>query len=397
MCQWREAANRIRSLSHVYVHIVCDCDLIMVLRRFRNSPSMVRLMNPRLCLLWCGGAALVLLLLLATRAKEDEVQGFGDPVKGAARALHQAAAAFLPPPAPPGVSPPLLQKQQDVDRTSAGASGCSRGKWVEGLPPLYIITPTYPRAEQIPELTRTAQTLMNVPNVVWIVSEDAAVPTQAVVSYLNETGLKTVYRRVMMPDKYQKVKNKPRGVANRLSGLEYIRENAKDGVFYFADDDNSYDIRLFEQMRWTRKVSMFPVGLVTKLGVSSPIVRAGRVVGFYDGWISKRRFPCDMAGFAVNVQYFLERPKATMPFKVGFEEDGFLRSLGIKAHEIEPLAFNCTKIWVWHTQTKKNQPALPVVQNKMTVGTNLDVLKTKLWKGNGTVQGKVPSNGIKMV
>ncbi|XP_047480120.1 galactosylgalactosylxylosylprotein 3-beta-glucuronosyltransferase P-like isoform X1 [Penaeus chinensis] len=369
--------------------------LCMMQRRLRNSPSMVRLMNPRLCLLWCGGAVLVLLLLLATRPKEDEMEGFGDPVKGAARALHQAAAALLPP--PPGVSPPLLQKPQDADRTAAGASSCARGKWIEGLPPLYIITPTYPRAEQVPELTRTAQTLMNVPNVVWIVSEDAPVPTQAVVNYLNETGLKTVYRRVMMPDRYQKVKNKPRGVANRLSGLEYIRENAKDGVFYFADDDNTYDIKLFEQMRWTQRVSMFPVGLVTKLGVSSPIVRDGRVVGFYDGWISKRRFPCDMAGFAVNVQYFLERPKATMPFKVGFEEDGFLRSLGIKAHEIEPLAFNCTKIWVWHTQTKKNQPALPVVQNKMTVGTNLDVLKTKLWRGNGTTQGKVPSNGIKMV
>lgn len=55
------------------------------------------------------------------------------------------------------------------------------------------------------------------------------------------------------------------------------------------------------------------------------------------------------------------------------------------------------QIWVWHTQTKKNQPALPVVQNKMTVGTNLDILKTKLWRGNGTTQGKVPSNGIKMV
>lgn len=68
---------------------------------------MVRLMNPRLCLLWGGGAVLVLLLLLATRPKEDEVEGFGDPVKGAARALHQAAAALLPP--PPGVSPPLLQ------------------------------------------------------------------------------------------------------------------------------------------------------------------------------------------------------------------------------------------------------------------------------------------------
>ena len=51
-----------------------------------------------------------------------------------------------------------------------------------------------------------------------------------------------------MPVKYQNAKNKPRGVANRLAGLDWIRENAKDGVFYFADDDNTYDIRLFEQV-----------------------------------------------------------------------------------------------------------------------------------------------------
>lgn len=133
-------------------------------------------------------------------------------------------------------------------------------------------------------------------------------------------------------------------------------------------------------MRWTERVSMFPVGLVTKLGVSTPIVREGRVVGFYDGWIAKRKFPVDMAGFAVNVAFLLQHPEASMPFKVGYEEDGFLLSLGIAAADIEPLAFNCTKIWVWHTQTKKNDPATSVTQNNATIGTNLDVIKDLLWK-----------------
>ncbi|MPC79782.1 Galactosylgalactosylxylosylprotein 3-beta-glucuronosyltransferase P [Portunus trituberculatus] len=56
----------------------------------------------------------------------------------------------------------------------------------------------------------------------------------------------------------------------------------------------------------TRQVSMFPVGLVTRLGVSTPIVSSGKLVGFYDGWIAGRRFPVDMAGFAVNVQFYLQ-------------------------------------------------------------------------------------------
>ena len=66
---------------------------------------------------------------------------------------------------------------------------------MDDLPPLYIVTPTYPRAEQIPELTRTAQTLLNVPNVVWLVSEDAEKPTPAVITYLNESILNSVYLR----------------------------------------------------------------------------------------------------------------------------------------------------------------------------------------------------------
>ena len=44
------------------------------------------------------------------------------------------------------------------------------------------------------------------------------------------------------------------------------------------------------------------MGLVSRLGVSSPIVKAGRIVGFLDGWIGNRLFPVDMAGFAVNIR-----------------------------------------------------------------------------------------------
>lgn len=56
--------------------------------------------------------------------------------------------------------------------------------------PLYIVTPTYRRPEQIPELTRMAHTLMLVKNVHWLVIEDAAVATKQVTKLLERTGLK---------------------------------------------------------------------------------------------------------------------------------------------------------------------------------------------------------------
>lgn len=52
-----------------------------------------------------------------------------------------------------------------------------------------------------------------------------------------------------MPAKYRKNKVKPRGVSNRNRGLDWIRANATEGVLYFADDDNTYDIEIFEEVR----------------------------------------------------------------------------------------------------------------------------------------------------
>ena len=75
-----------------------------------------------------------------------------------------------------------------------------------------------------------------------------------------------------------------------------------------------------------------------------------------------------MAGFAVNLQLFLSRPKATMPYKKGYEEDYFIKSLGIHLDDLEPKANNALRfesipiiiifnnyilrqILVWHTNT----------------------------------------------
>ena len=41
----------------------------------------------------------------------------------------------------------------------------------------------------------------------------------------------------------------------------------------------------------SRGVSVFPVGLVLKYGVSSPILKDGRVTGFYDAFQAGRKVP----------------------------------------------------------------------------------------------------------
>uniref|UniRef100_D3YY32 Galactosylgalactosylxylosylprotein 3-beta-glucuronosyltransferase n=2 Tax=Mus musculus TaxID=10090 RepID=D3YY32_MOUSE len=49
-------------------------------------------------------------------------------------------------------------------------------------------------------------------------------------------------------------------------------------------------------MRTTRKVSVWPVGLVGGRRYERPLVKNGKVVGWYTGWREDRPFAIDMAG-----------------------------------------------------------------------------------------------------
>ena len=94
----------------------------------------------------------------------------------------------------------------------------------------------------------------------------------------------------------------------KFNNVVFIHIQIKDdsGVIYFADDDNTYDERLFLEIRKTKKISVFPVGLLSGRPVSTPVVKNGEIVDFYEGWIGGREFPIDMAGFAFTVKVLKE-------------------------------------------------------------------------------------------
>ncbi|XP_058818905.1 galactosylgalactosylxylosylprotein 3-beta-glucuronosyltransferase S [Topomyia yanbarensis] len=248
---------------------------------------------------------------------------------------------------------------------------------------IYFVTPTYPRREQAAEITRLGQTLMHVPHLHWIVADDTDNCNQFLNQLLKKFGIPYTHIASPMPEFYRTKKLVPRGVANRRAALSWIRNNnKKTGVLYFGDDDNTFDLKLFSEIRSTKKVSMFPVGLIGDYAVSTPIVKNGMVQGFFDSWPAKRKWPVDMAGFAVSLDYMARSSNVTMPYKAGYEEDEFLKSIGLKMQDIEPKANNCTEILVWHTQTKNNKPpkiriSSGALQNdKINLGVLLKQLET---------------------
>lgn len=99
------------------------------------------------------------------------------------------------------------------------------------------------------------------------------------------------------------------------------------------------------QMRDTKGVSVWPVGLVGGMRFESPVVEGGKVVRFHTGWRPNRPFPIDMASFAVSLQLILTNPDAHFDgnAQMGFLESSFLQGL-ITMEELEPKADMCTKV-----------------------------------------------------
>lgn len=86
-----------------------------------------------------------------------------------------------------------------------------------------------------------------------------------------------------------------RGLDQRNAALDYIRDNKIEGVVYFCDDDNAYELRLFAHLRSVTKLSLFAVGGISRYGYEGPTVDENGVVS---GWISSfrgsRKYPVGM-------------------------------------------------------------------------------------------------------
>lgn len=118
----------------------------------------------------------------------------------------------------------------------------------ENMPTIFAITPTFARDEQKSYLTRLSQTFLHVRKFHWIVIEDSKSKTQLVRNLLAKTGLNHTHLNIATPHGQSWLS----GDIQRNRGLSWIRETLGQcdirGVVVFANDDNTYDLRIFEEV-----------------------------------------------------------------------------------------------------------------------------------------------------
>ncbi|KTG42719.1 hypothetical protein cypCar_00026152 [Cyprinus carpio] len=259
-----------------------------------------------------------------------------------------------------------LQKLQEHIKTSELSKKTD-------VPRIYVITPTYARLVQKAELTRLSHTFLHVPQLHWIVVEDAPQPTPLVTDFLAASGLTYTHLYKLTP-KDRKLQEgdpswlKPRGAEQRNEGLRWLREMgaAAKGKEAAALEE--------AVMRYTYRVSVWPVGLVGGMKFERPVVEDGKVVRFHTGWRPNRPFPIDMAGFAVSLRLVLTNPQARFDgdAQMGFLESSFLQHL-VTLDDLEPKADLCTKVLVWHTRTEKPKMKREDALQKQGLGSDPDV------------------------
>ncbi len=121
------------------------------------------------------------------------------------------------------------------------------------LETLFAITPTYARDTQKVDLTSLCQTIMHVKDIVWIVVEDSENKTALVSNLLKRCQVPSVHLNILTTKGEES-----RGVAQRNAGLKWIRDFCSgtncNGSVYFMDDDNKYDLRLFDEVSFANPV-----------------------------------------------------------------------------------------------------------------------------------------------
>ena len=231
---------------------------------------------------------------------------------------------------------------------------------------------TFPHRLQIFKLQHCARILVTVPNVLWLLGEDAASPSAEVSALLASTGLP--YRHIAVGP------TRKGGNQQRNALLELVRRERLEGIVYNMDDDNGYAPSLWSELRRLRPMR---VGvLAVRRGVYPPagcdgvfeslhhtrwthrehmIERptydnaTGHFLGFESGWCDPgawlwshegpRTFCVDMGGFAFDAA-LLQRVSAPRVWNYSRHggESEFISALipGGVAEDLQPLA-NCAR------------------------------------------------------
>jgi hypothetical protein len=212
---------------------------------------------------------------------------------------------------------------------------------------IIVVTPTYKRAEQLQYLRRCLGTFSQIPNLIWIIVEDSKQKSNEICLMLDKSEIRFLHLCIGPTERW--------GNSQRDLGLDYIVNQNLKGVVYLADDDNYYELKLFDEIRKTRRVAILPVGHLGPLEVERPIVRRGEVVQWHADW-TQRKYPVNMAGFAFSAALLHALKKPYWIEELWGGETEFLERIINREDEIEFLCDDCKQCYVWHNQPLNEKP-----------------------------------------
>ncbi|KAK7410370.1 hypothetical protein VNO78_01101 [Psophocarpus tetragonolobus] len=262
-------------------------------------------------------------------------------------------------------------------------SQISENPYLESQKLLIIVTPTYNHPFQAYYLHRLSQTLKLVPPpLLWIVVEMTS-QSEETADILRSSGI--MYRHLIC--KTNLTNPSHRSILQRNVAIAHIETHHLDGILYFADDDNSYSVELFQQMREIRRFGTWTVARLSGdksiIVLQGPICNGSRVIGWHTDESNgkSKRFHAEMTGFAFNSTILWDPKRWHRPTLEPIRQlDSVKENLWVSTlieqvvedeSQMEGLMDNCSRVMVWHTDLESSYSFYP---QKWIVKNNLDAI-----------------------
>lgn len=227
----------------------------------------------------------------------------------------------------------------------------------QGSNHLIIVTCSWNRPCRLSYFKYLINTIFSkINNYTWIVVEDGSEIDENLKKLLPENCIYLCYGPT-----------KDGGNKQRNFAYEYIYDNKLTGIIYNADDDNAYDLTLFDEIRKTQKLSIFPVLGWNRLkkDPERPILDSnGKFLRWNSTW--NRKYATDMAGFAFHSDLLskLEKPFWRRVGHGGGESE-FIDSVIGSIDDAEFLCDQCSVSYVTHNGLlDKYHPDIEQIQLK---------------------------------
>lgn len=229
---------------------------------------------------------------------------------------------------------------------------------------LILVTCTYNHTNRIAYIKHLIKNIISkLNNYIWILVEDGNSTNTELSELLHKSNIN--YKYLFYGP------TRSGGNAQRNFALEYIVDSNIDGIVYSVDDDNLYNIKLFNEIRQTKNLSIFPVGGWGRPegNPEKPILNENHeFIEWNSSW--KRKYSTDMAGFSfsTNLLHKISKPFWTYASHGGGESEFIDRLIpGIDNIEFNLCNFN-TECYVYHNALRNIQhpdiDSLPVYKAK---------------------------------